>query len=297
MAFRFRADLHAGEEVRRVASQRLGKAITSLERGSSQDIHDARKRLKETRALLRLVRPVLGKRRFGALNSVLRDSGRAVSEQRDAAAMIECWDELAGHAGERFSEEDLLAVRERLVERARTASSVSDLEPVLEGLREVLGTIPDWPLGKWGFALFKEGIRLTYADGRDASAAARRWPTDERLHDWRKRVKDHWYQTRLLQDAWPHLFKARRKALEALADDLGDDHDLAVLQALLTEEPELFGAPETRSTVAQAIDQLRSALQNRAWVLGARLYAEAPKALVRRWKSYWRVGAGIVREE
>ena len=54
-------------------------------------MHQARKRFKELRALLRLVREPLGAR-FKLDNRRLRDVGRRLAESRDAAAMLESWD-------------------------------------------------------------------------------------------------------------------------------------------------------------------------------------------------------------
>ena len=74
-----------------------------------------------------------------------------------------------------------------------------------------------------------ESLERTYARGRDAFARADRKPTTTNLHEWRKRVKDLWYQQRLLEDTWPGVMKAQAKEAKTLSKLLGEDHDLAVL--------------------------------------------------------------------
>ena len=71
-----------------------------------------------------------------------------------------------------------------------------------------------------------------------------------------------------------------------LADLLGDDHDLAVLRSTLVE---LDGQiPRDLDPVLGLIEHRRAQLQTEAMFLGERLYAEKPKAFVRRLRRYWR---------
>src|SRR5262245_49812018 len=84
----------AGEHVCRAATRQLNKALKALGRETktsrSQDasVHTARKRLKEVRALLRLIRSELGETVFNQNNRDLRDVARPLSELRDATALL-----------------------------------------------------------------------------------------------------------------------------------------------------------------------------------------------------------------
>ncbi len=66
-------------------------------------------------------------------------------------------------------------------------------------------------------------------------------PRPENYHDWRKRVKDHWYHVRLLESLWTEVLEAREASLKNLETWLGDDHNLVVLCDKLTNEPEKYG--------------------------------------------------------
>lgn len=293
MSFRIHARRHAADEVRRVAKERIAEAVAALDSGTPTGVHDARKRLKEIRALLRLVHKPLGKKLFTRHNRQFRDIGQQLSSLRDAAAMVECWDALVAEDPRRFSSAAMKRARARL--QARVADIAPDQPQAHAELLASLGAaseaVADWPLRAQGFALFKAGVLRTCQEGRRAMKAVQQKRSDELLHEWRKRVKDHWYQTRLLRDAWPHLLKARQKSLETLAGYLGDDHDLALLQQLLDEQPALFGASNTRKSITLAVEARRLRLFEDALELGARLYAEKPENLAELWSAYWKIAS------
>lgn len=294
MAYRIKPHKSAAKQVRRTALERLGKAREALSlppEHHALGIHEARKRLKEVRALLRLVREPLGDT-FAQENRRLRDINRKLSAMRDASALVESWDALAQVEPALFAKRPIQSVRKRLVMRVegggKTVAEVHQvLNEVLADVAAAEEAVHVWPLPGKGFALVAGGLQRTSADGRKALAAAASSATDAHLHDWRKRVKDHWYHTRLLRRAWPAAFKVRTAMLKDLSELLGQDHDLSMLQELLDSEPALFGAARQRQQLIEIVGQRRSYLQREAFRQGRLLYAESPKALRKRWQRYW----------
>ncbi|MCQ4261762.1 hypothetical protein CXK91_12775 [Stutzerimonas stutzeri] len=296
MAYRIRPARNAAKEVRKAALGRINKAIQALcvapaER--AEGVHQARKRFKELRALLRLVREPLGTR-FKVDNRRLRDAGRRLAESRDAAAMLESWDALARTDQPLFVSDPFRQIRLQLQQRAAPdgeAHTGFDIEvtQVLGELRSLTQDVKHWKLPGKGFGLLADGFRRTYTDGVRDLARAQKEDSDELLHEWRKRVKDHWYHCQLLSPCWPDALESRAEQLKQVADALGDDHDLAMMTQLMQREPDLFGAPETRDLLQRCIEQRRAQLQQRALHLGSRLYAEPPKALAARVGAYWRI--------
>ena len=61
-----------------------------------------------------------------------------------------------------------------------------------------------------GWEALAPGVRRQYGRGADALASLGDAPTDEQLHEWRKRAKDLWYHLRLLRDLWPDDRQASR---------------------------------------------------------------------------------------
>ncbi|AYN92984.1 CHAD domain-containing protein [Pseudomonas sp. LTJR-52] len=294
MSFRIQARKRVDDEIRRVVVERIEKAQESLSAGSAKGVHNARKRLKEIRAVLRLVREPLGKKIFTAQNIRFRDLGQGLSSLRDAAAVIESWDALTETNRKRFNSPAMKRVRGRLVERAEKASqgeAASSHADLVEALEDAKYKVSTWKFKGKDFGLLESGILKTYTDGRLALKVARSNATDETLHEWRKRVKDHWYHTQLLMDAWPEHFKSRQKCLEKLSAYLGDDHDLAVMQLLLEQESDLFGAVSTRQAINESILAHRAQLQAKAMELGQRIYVDKPAALLEHWEKLWNITA------
>ncbi|HEU5117955.1 MAG TPA: CHAD domain-containing protein, partial [Isosphaeraceae bacterium] len=83
MGFRVKPKECASKGIRRIPRRQVEKAICDLSEPAEnpdETIHDVRKRLKRIRALLRVVRPAVGKKRYHRQNHLLRDVGRSLSE-------------------------------------------------------------------------------------------------------------------------------------------------------------------------------------------------------------------------
>ena len=88
---------------------------------------------------------------------------------------------------------------------------------------------------------------------------------------------------------WPPVMGVLVDQLDELGDTLGRDHDLAVLaDAVRDQTGQLAGLDEAAAQVLlRHIARRRSELQASCQVLGQRLYAERPGALVQRLATYW----------
>jgi len=146
----------------------------------------------------------------------------------------------------------------------------------------IAARVHEWPLDRCDWAIVRAGATRGYARGRKRWKAARASGDAETLHEWRKRVKDLWYHHRLLRELWPGVMKAYAGEADRLGELLGDDHDLAVLDAFLEAHD---GNLDTRAdlvSVRGLIQGRRAELQDEARALGRRLYADSPKAFDRR---------------
>ena len=231
------------DSVRTCAAEELDNATSLLGEEFDRDpvvaVHDARKSLKKTRALLRLVRPGLPNRVYRHENGTLRDAARLVSGARDADVLVETVGALARRYVGQLPAADFEALRDHLRAAARDGraggAAGEDRAQAVAMLDEVSGRIAAWPLDRADWATAAAGIERAYRAGRDAYGAIADeddeggGPTVEQLHDWRKRVKDLWYHQRLISAAWPEVLEAQAEAAHRLSEILGDDHDLAVL--------------------------------------------------------------------
>ncbi len=303
MAYRFDRDVSVTRSVRRVACDGLDDAIERLSAcgGASADeiedhVHEVRKRCKELRGLLRLVRSDLGDD-FRSADRTIRTAARELSALRDAHALLDTFDALEQVAG---TNGELDGVRQAQASRSASASkSVSGGDPRLVHARLRLETVrrhvPEWKVTD-GFATVERGLERTYRDARDAMRAARKRTTDEAMHEWRKHAKYQWYQVRLLEKTAPTILEPLAEQLAALADALGDDHDLSVLVEALEREPDAFGGAAQAHAAARLARHHQQDLRERSFRVGARLWAEAPAAYARRLRSYRRADRKLGRE-
>ncbi|MEA2297262.1 MAG: hypothetical protein QOF77_198, partial [Solirubrobacteraceae bacterium] len=99
MAYRLSFTDEVPDSVRNCVREELVTARALLREGFDEDpvdaVHEARKSIKKTRALLRLVRPGLPKRVYRSENRTLRDAARLISGARDADVMVETVEKLA----------------------------------------------------------------------------------------------------------------------------------------------------------------------------------------------------------
>jgi hypothetical protein len=94
---------------------------------------------------------------------------------------------------------------------------------------------------------------------------------------------------RLLRGAAPAILEPLEERLHDVSDALGDAHDLAVICDRLRAAPDRFGGRALVRAACHLADDRRVMLEKRALRVGARLYAEKPKAYGDRMGAYWRV--------
>ena len=279
------------EEIRRIADGRIVLAMAHLSAQGAErheGIHEARKRFKEIRALLRLVREPLGSV-YGAENEWYRNRARALAGPRDAQAVIEAVDKLRKTFPK--SKRPLSQLRRRLKRRRDLISdnaAGAEATRIRDELESARSRLNDWPLSEEGFDLLAPGLQRSYRCGRQRLRDACRDPHQSAFHEWRKRVKDHWYHVQLLGSIWALPMKARQKSAKLLSDALGDDHDLGVLRTLLIRGDDIDLDEASTQQILGLIGQHQATLRRQAYQEGRRLYAERAERLTDRFAVYWR---------
>lgn len=295
MSLALKEDESLSDAFRRIFAEGIEDALRAVDSPKrakrSQAVHESRKRLKELRAALRLVRPALGDKWFEEENAALRDLARPLSAVRDAQVMLDTLDKLKDHFKEELSKDAFAQVRQALARRRReiVAATVEEqgaLRTSAEGLHAVQQRVAKWPLAEMNWDAVIAGLAHIYDQGRSAMRVALEGHDDLALHEWRKRAKDLRHQMEILKPVWPALLCATADEAHTLGDKLGDDHDLAVLSDLLDGELHEAIPKHDRQALAALIERRRQTLQKHARRLGARLYAEKPKDFSRRIAAY-----------
>ena len=257
-----------------------------------ETVHEARKAFKRIRAVLRLVRPEMGKVAYRRENTCFRDAGRPLTEVRDAKIFIDTLDKLVEHFKEHIAAGSFANVRKELranlrAVRKRVLDEQNALAVVRETVRQARKRIKCWTdvPNKW--SAVGSGLEEVHRRTRNAFRGAAAEATVEKLHEWRKQVKYLRYQLESLRPLWPEHMEELAKEADRMGELLGDDHDLAMLRQKLTDDPGRFGDGDAEALVA-LIDRRRAELEQDARELGERFFQDKPKAFVRRLKGYWR---------
>jgi CHAD domain-containing protein len=299
MAYRFEADEGVQEAIVRCAREQLDHAVSKLSEGVDDDpvgaVHSARKAVKKERSLLRLARGAMPPKQRRRENRALRDAARGLSGARDADVMIQTVAQLSDRFAGQLPESAFVKIIEQLehdrdARRGQSTGSAINSRAVQE-LGAVRRRVDDWQLTRGGWSAIESGLVRSYRDGRQALAAAQREPAPDALHAWRKRVKDLWYQERLLAPICGPAIGGQAKDAHRLTDLLGDDHDLGVLRDTLTDGQ--LGVAVDLGAVVSLIDHRRGELQTEAINIGARIYAEKPEAFRRRIRRSWNAGRAV----
>lgn len=276
-------DPSVGDGVRRIAREEASHALEMVRATGELGprVHAMRKTVKKLRGLLRLVRPVFPG--AAAENAVLRDAGRGLSGLRDAAVQLATAELLA----ERLPEDR----REELVAPFRAAAAHHDAraeEEMLPPFAAVMDALilrsEGWQLARDDWDAIEPGLATTWKAARRAMKAARANPDPDALHEWRKRVKDHWYQARLLKPIWPDLMEGHIHATDDLGEHLGLVNDLAVFRDRIEAAPL---SPELRAEAHDLATLRHAELMEHIIPLGRRLLAGKADALTDRWGMWW----------
>jgi CHAD domain-containing protein len=301
MAYRFKTDEPLAKGFRRVVAEQLGAAEKRLRdtvvspADIATQVHESRKNLKRTRALLRLLRPALGEAVFKRENARLRDVGQMLSRRRDVDVLDQTLAKLTAEKNGALASaatklrSSMAAKRDGLDrpdEVLGTEAAAAELAQCISVLRRV-------KLDGEGFDLIRPGLKRCYGDCRRAFKEAYDQPSEETFHEWRKTIQHHWRQMLLLSKAWPEMLLPQARAARQISDLLGEEHDLALLTAYLAAHEDLPLTARERQRIeaycAARTQELRALCQP----LGERLLAESPGDHCRRMACYWETGAKI----
>lgn len=291
MSFRIDPHMSLTGEVRRILAEEIGKALVHLDVARDrpeQGLHNCRKRLKNVRALLRLVRS--GDETFCVTeNECYRQVAALLAGPREATALVETIDRLAASFPEQSAGGGLDAVRDRLVARQHELHGGAGLDAAIgaaiAACEEGVGRIdklalPDQP--EQAADVLAEGARATLRRARKAlDKAASRGEADD-FHDLRKAAKTHGMHLSLLGRLWPTPIKARRKAVDELGERLGELHDVFVMRALLDAEDQPLGPPEDTRLLAKLLKRSERSLKKTCLAEAGELFGDSPKRSTRK---------------
>jgi len=274
-----------GPALRRICQRHLDKALAGLARTDrSETIHTVRKEIKKLRAVFRLLEGTRHRKKYRAIARLLRLAPKPLAAPRDARVRCRAFELLVQSKPGQFGKtrRQLRTSSQRAEIRFYDFKSAARTRDLLKKARRRLGNLGfkrfDWPD-------LRRGLEASLAGGREAYQRAGEYSAASHLHEWRKQVKDLGYQLDFLCAHWPAKTRARLAALERLGDELGHEHDLALLEHFVRAR----GKPGSETTSLQAlIATRRKQLATSIRRLGSRLYTGSLAAVCAQVETDWR---------
>jgi CHAD domain-containing protein len=297
MSYRLKINETLPAGICRIAREQLEDALGEIVGFATGEedaaVHATRKDIKKIRAVLRLVRKEIGAEIFKEENRRLREVARSFSGARDARVQLQVLEKLLERAGQEPAtfpktaaalKDEIAAVSDSFGTQRREAETT---------LQRIGDRLEGWPLEDLCIDDLCRALQRSYQRGRNCFWSVSEDPRPENFHSWRRRVKDLWYQLRILQNLNPAVMCEITQAAKTLGEQLGELHDLAFFRAGL--EAAQHGDEGERKGLLGLVCSRERELERIALDLGARFYAEKPGAFGRRLLRYaraWRAQRG-----
>jgi CHAD domain-containing protein len=282
-------DESLGLGVLRVAEDLIDYIVGSDQHPKQEEgeyIHHVRTTIKRLRALLRLIRPVVGETFFNRENARLRNAGHRLAVARDTEVARETLKALP--VSDDPEKQAVAAALAGLKNKNGTRTDIGDaLNEIRKELEQTKRNLQQLQLVNGEWEVIEPGLRDVYRQSRKRMDRALHDGGDEAFHKWRIRVKNLLYELELLEPVWPKQMDKLTTRLSKLQDKIGYDHDIAVLKGILRKTPERFGGTEAVERLIRCLDGKSRKLRHAAEPLGEKIFAKKPRRFVRKLGRRW----------
>lgn len=276
MGFRLRRNESLEQGTRRIAREQVAIAQAHLDAcGGGDDaehVHDARRALTRLRGVARLIRPGIGEDAYGSLNRGLREAVRSLSGARDADVAIATL--------ERLGRDSILDVEGEVdaIRRHTAATRQRVRVPEIGAIGDAFESVT---FERAEAAIVRAAVNREVDRLRRRARAARRGPTPEAMHDWRKSARHVRALLRVLVGANRRRVRAIERRVNELCDVLGELHDCQVVRE------QLVAAGIDAGRIEGALGQRERWLQLRAFKVWRGTRVRVPTSLgtrIARWR-------------
>ena len=287
MGFRLKLREPLPDGLKRVFREQIESALQLCRHPAKQrgvTVHEVRKHLKKLRAAMHLAVSEVGKNRHAREDRSVRKIGRLVSDLRDAQVRLQTLIQLRDETAKGSDEIHFPRIEELLsLERESFSAAFAGWQKqAIPQLERVEARLLKWPLEGLTWKQICGAVGKIYKRGQRGLAKTINDPEAENFHAWRKRVKDLWYQLRILQPLNRVVLEEMAHDAEVLGELLGREHDLCFLWARLEKECGDEALRDELTQLQKLIRKRGKRLRTNALELGRRFYAEPAKAFAKR---------------
>jgi CHAD domain-containing protein len=287
MGFRLKLREPLPDGLKRVFREQIESALELCRHPAKQrgvTVHEVRKHLKKLRAVMRLAVPEVGKNQHTREDRCVRKIGRLVSDLRDAQVRLQTLIQLRDTSAKGAEDSPFPHIEELLsLERESFSAAFAGWQKqAIPQLERVEARLLKWPLEGLTWKQVCGAVGKIYKRGQRGLAKTINDQDPENFHAWRKRVKDIWYQLRILQPLNRVVVTEMAHDAEVLGELLGREHDLDFLWARLEKESSDEALRGELAQLEKVIRKRGKRLRTNALELGRRFYAEPAKAFAKR---------------
>jgi len=287
MGFRLKLREPLPDGLRRVFREQLDSALELCRHPAKHrglTVHELRKHLKKLRAAMCLAVPAVGKKQHAREDRCVRKIGRLVSDLRDAQVRLQTLIELRDAIAKGPEDSPFARIEELLsLERESFSAAFAGWQKqAIPQLERVETRLLKWPLEGLTWKQVCGAVGKIYKRGQRGLAKTINDPDPEKFHSWRKRVKDLWYQLRILQPLNRAVLTEMAHDADVLGELLGREHDLNFLWERLEKESSDEGLRDELAQLEKLSHGRGKRLRTNAMELGRRFYAEPAKAFAKR---------------
>jgi CHAD domain-containing protein len=288
MAFCLKLREPLSQGLKRVFREQIDAALHCCQHPAKQrgvTVHEVRKHLKKLRAAMRLAVGAVGKNCHAEEDRCVRNIGRLVSDLRDAQVRLQTFNKLRDKAAKKNSGHQFFPHTHELLMLERESFSAAFAgwqKEAIPQLKKVKARLMVWPLDELNWKQICKAVFKIYRRGHRALATTIDDPDAENFHAWRKRVKDVWYQLRILRPLNRTVMEEIAEDAEMLSELLGTEHDLNFLRVRLEKESGDEALADELAGLQKLIGKRSKRLRRDALELGRRFYAEPSKSFAKR---------------
>ncbi|ABC28333.1 hypothetical protein HCH_01475 [Hahella chejuensis KCTC 2396] len=201
-------------------------------------VHNARKLIKELRALLRLLKPVCLEV-HDDLRQTLSSTAHILAPHRDRFVMVNVWSEFAASLPSHPDIDKIGVLIKEEAERApppdqeKTQTRLQEANCLLLQHKDLLQQRP-WS-GDIDADWFCMRLARLYRQGQAEFRRVRGGIDAEDRHELRKRLKDLMYALRVIKPVWNKSLRRLHNGLKKVTEGLGDANDLNLLEHAVTD--------------------------------------------------------------
>lgn len=251
-------------------------------------VHSLRKKIKNLRAILKLLRSEVKNDFFKKNNFLLRDINRRSASIRNYFALINLVQSNLKEQQDIKLKETLDLLLTRLNSDFENIRDNTDYSTLFNHYKTQLQKynqhLNDIDISNNRFSKIKNGLIKIYSEGKDLQALCIHDPSNDNLHEWRKSVKEFYYIIYSFIPIWKPVFIAFTKEVKTLSDILGDVNDYFELEhyiKTLTDNPFDF------TNLYQLIESSSKYLIEQADSLGYKIYSLDAESFGELFKAYY----------